>query len=49
MGVSARSDFDLSNHAHHTGHSMTYHDDSIAGEPRQYVPHVIEPSVGLDR
>lgn len=46
MGISARGDFDLQNHWKHSGQNMMYQDDT---DKRQYVPHVIEPSVGLDR
>jgi glycyl-tRNA synthetase len=45
-GLAYRTDFDLSNHAKHSGESMVY-TDPVTGE--RYVPHVIEPSLGVDR
>ncbi len=45
-GIAARGDFDLVQHQKHSGKSMEYFDE----EARQkYVPHVIEPSAGVDR
>lgn len=46
MGVAARGDFDLAAHSAHSGRSMTYLDPA-SGE--RYLPHVIEPSLGVDR
>jgi glycyl-tRNA synthetase len=45
-GIAARGDFDLSQHQKHSGKSMEYFDQE-ANE--RYVPHVIEPSAGVDR
>ena len=45
MGVAARGDFDLTQHSA-GNRSMEYHD--VEGQ-RKYIPHVIEPSFGLDR
>jgi glycyl-tRNA synthetase len=45
-GLAYRTDFDLMNHAKHSGENMTY-TDPITGE--RFVPHVIEPSLGVDR
>ncbi len=45
-GLAYRTDFDLSTHAKHSGANMTY-TDPVTGE--KYVPHVIEPSLGVDR
>lgn len=45
-GIAARGDFDLARHQRHSGKSMEYFDPA-AGE--RYLPHVIEPSAGVDR
>lgn len=45
-GIAARGDFDLSQHQKHSGKSMEYFDESTKSK---YVPHVIEPSLGVDR
>ncbi len=45
-GLAYRTDFDLSTHAKHSGKPLTYA-DPVSGE--KYVPHVIEPSFGVDR
>jgi glycyl-tRNA synthetase len=45
-GLAYRTDYDLSRHAEYSGESLTYLDDAT-GE--KIVPHVIEPSLGLDR
>lgn len=45
-GLAYRTDFDLSAHQKGSGQSLVYVDDS-SGE--KIVPHVIEPSMGLDR
>jgi glycyl-tRNA synthetase len=45
-GFAARGDFDLTQHQQFSGKSMEYFDE--AGK-KKYVPHVIEPSVGVDR
>lgn len=45
-GIAYRTDFDLSNHAKHSGESMLY-TDPVTGE--RFVPHVIEPTFGVDR
>jgi glycyl-tRNA synthetase len=45
-GIAARGNFDLTRHQGASGKSMEYFDE----ETRQkYIPHVIEPSVGVDR
>lgn len=46
MGVAARGNFDLTQHGDSSGKAMEYFD---AAENRKYVPHVIEPSLGVDR
>jgi glycyl-tRNA synthetase len=45
-GVAARGDFDLSQHQKFSGKSMEYFDEEAKAK---YVPHVIEPSAGVDR
>lgn len=45
-GLAYRTNFDLSNHAKHSGRDMTY-TDPASGE--KFVPHVIEPTFGVDR
>jgi glycyl-tRNA synthetase len=45
-GIAARGDFDLSQHQKHSGKSTEYFDDEAK---TKYVPHVIEPSAGVDR
>ena len=45
-GIAARSDFDLTQHQKFSGKSMEYFDDEAKAK---YVPHVIEPSAGVDR
>jgi glycyl-tRNA synthetase len=45
-GIANRGDFDLTQHAEHSGEKLEYFDQS-SGE--RYVPHVIEPAAGVDR
>ena len=45
-GVADRTDYDLSQHAEHSGEPMEYFDPEIN---EKYVPYVIEPSLGADR
>jgi glycyl-tRNA synthetase len=45
-GVANRGDFDLRQHAEHSGQKLEYV-DTATGE--RYVPHVIEPAAGADR
>jgi glycyl-tRNA synthetase len=45
-GVAARGDFDLSQHQKFSGQKMEYFDEEAKAK---YIPHVIEPSAGLDR
>jgi glycyl-tRNA synthetase len=45
-GIANRTDYDLRQHAKHSGKSLTYFDE----ERREHVvPYVIEPSAGVDR
>ncbi|MBZ4226815.1 glycine--tRNA ligase [Mycoplasma tauri] len=46
LGVANRGDYDLSSHMKATGESLEYF-DPITNE--KLIPHVIEPSIGLDR
>ncbi|MBQ6355401.1 glycine--tRNA ligase [Candidatus Saccharibacteria bacterium] len=46
MGLAYRTDFDLQNIARESGKSMEYRDKN-SGE--SFVPHVIEPSIGVER
>ncbi|MBC8477737.1 MAG: glycine--tRNA ligase, partial [Dehalococcoidia bacterium] len=45
-GVANRGDYDLAQHAKHSGKEMTYFDED-SGE--HIVPYIIEPSAGVDR
>ena len=45
-GIAHRSDFDLRQHQQHSGVKMDYFDTETN---QRYLPHVIEPSAGLDR
>jgi glycyl-tRNA synthetase len=45
-GIAARGDFDLTQHQKFSGKSMEYFDEEAR---ERYVPHVIEPSAGVDR
>ena len=46
MGLAYRTDFDLKNIEHESGKTMEYR-DKVTGE--SFVPHVIEPSIGVER
>lgn len=46
LGLAYRTDFDLSNIARESGKKMEY---SVKGTNEKFVPHVIEPSFGLER
>ncbi|MBN2302498.1 MAG: glycine--tRNA ligase [Lentisphaerae bacterium] len=45
-GIAARGDFDLTQHQKFSGKSMEYFDQETN---ERFVPHVIEPSAGVDR
>jgi glycyl-tRNA synthetase len=45
-GVAARGDYDLGAHQKASGKDLTYFDDIIR---ERYLPHVVEPSAGVDR
>ena len=46
-GIADRTDYDLRRHMEHSGEDMHYIDPADAS--RRYVPHCIEPSLGLSR
>ena len=46
MGLAYRTDFDLQNIARESGKSMEYRDKNTN---ETFVPHVIEPSIGVER
>jgi len=45
-GIANRQDFDLRRHQEYSGRDLAYFDEA---EKRRYLPHVIEPSGGVDR
>jgi len=45
-GIAARGDYDLTQHQNASGKKLEYHDEETK---QTYVPHVIEPSAGVDR
>ncbi|MDR1456574.1 MAG: glycine--tRNA ligase [Puniceicoccales bacterium] len=45
-GIAARGNFDLTRHQEASGKSLEYFDEEMR---KKYIPHVIEPSVGVDR
>ncbi len=45
-GIANRGNFDLTQHAEHSGQKLEYFDQ---GSGETYVPHVIEPAAGADR
>lgn len=45
-GIANRGDYDLNQHAEHSGQDLSYFDQA---NDRRYVPHVIEPAAGADR
>jgi len=46
LGVAARGEYDLQQHTKASGETLDY---QVPGEKRRFVPHVIEPSLGVDR
>ncbi len=46
-GLAYRTDFDLTNHQEHSGQKLVYTDPN--DNKRKIVPHVVEPSMGVDR
>jgi glycyl-tRNA synthetase len=45
-GIAYRTDFDLSNHTKVSGQDLSYLDSATG---KRFIPHVIEPTFGLDR
>src|SRR5262245_32157734 len=45
-GIANRGDFDLTQHARHSGEKLEYFDQ---GSGERYVPHVVEPAAGVGR
>lgn len=45
-GIAARGNFDLTQHQDHSGKSLEFFDENLK---QKYLPHVIEPSLGVDR
>lgn len=45
-GIAARGNFDLSQHSQHSGKALEYFDED---SKQRYIPHVIEPSIGVER
>lgn len=46
MGIACRGDYDLSKHMKYSNQDLTYLDPETN---QRYIPHVVEPSFGLDR
>jgi glycyl-tRNA synthetase len=46
MGIAARGNYDLTQHGTVSGKNMDYYDEETK---EKYIPHVIEPSLGVDR
>ncbi|MCL2539413.1 MAG: glycine--tRNA ligase [Oscillospiraceae bacterium] len=45
-GIADRTDYDLKQHSDHSGRDLTYYDQE---KDEHYIPHVIEPSLGVER
>ncbi|MEB3299331.1 MAG: glycine--tRNA ligase [Candidatus Sericytochromatia bacterium] len=45
-GIAHRGDYDLRQHADHSGQDMSFFDDTTR---EHWIPHVVEPSAGADR
>jgi glycyl-tRNA synthetase len=45
-GIAYRTDYDLKQHQEHSGKSLVYFDEETK---TPYIPHVVEPSAGVDR
>lgn len=46
MGIAARGNYDLTQHSNASGKLLEYFDEKLK---LKYIPHVIEPSIGVDR
>eukprot|EP00542_Grammatophora_oceanica_P019366 CAMPEP_0194031802 /NCGR_PEP_ID=MMETSP0009_2-20130614/4880_1 /TAXON_ID=210454 /ORGANISM="Grammatophora oceanica, Strain CCMP 410" /LENGTH=580 /DNA_ID=CAMNT_0038672039 /DNA_START=106 /DNA_END=1848 /DNA_ORIENTATION=+ len=50
MGIAARGNYDLTQHSKGSGKALDYFDaDAADGTKEKYIPHCIEPSLGVDR
>jgi glycyl-tRNA synthetase len=45
-GIANRADYDLTQHAKHSGEDLSFYDQET---DTRYVPHVVEPALGADR
>jgi glycyl-tRNA synthetase len=45
-GIACRGNFDLTQHQKHSGKSMEFFDEA---RKEKYIPHVVEPALGVDR
>ena len=45
-GIANRADYDLTQHAKHSGEDLSFYDQE---SDSRYVPHVVEPALGADR
>ena len=45
-GIANRGNYDLTQHAKHSGKDLSYYDNE---EKKRYIPYIIEPSGGVDR
>ncbi|HSH09388.1 MAG TPA: glycine--tRNA ligase [Oceanipulchritudo sp.] len=45
-GIACRGNFDLTQHQKHSGKSLDFFDEA---RKEKYIPHVVEPSLGVDR
>jgi len=51
-GIACRGNFDLTQHQEHSKTKLEYFDEArkqAGAEPSKYIPHVVEPSLGVDR
>ncbi len=49
MGIAARGDYDLRQHSNASGKPLEYSENTSDNGNIKYIPHVIEPSLGVDR
>jgi len=48
-GIHSRTDFDLKSHQDHSGKKLQYFDPEMGEKGENYVPYVLETSIGCDR
>ncbi len=48
-GLAYRGNYDLSRHQDYSKEDLRYFDEKLEGKEKKYLPHVIEPSFGVDR